>query len=339
MSISGGVSLNNDFMLLNQNYQDYMRDLNSLKAEEMMKTKGFLLFKDKLVDYLRSFVKSLQLNVGSIERILGEISESILDEVFSKIFEHELSIPRLDEIDEALLKERIQGRFQSIKDWFVGDNGKLAEAEMVFDMTNEIIRKITRYAAQISEQSNLGANRREEYYKIASMFKQCADMAEAHQLAAAVFGVEQPIHIKGDFPRIIESINSGVYEEEAFKVLVLPRSRNYREKAKKSAIVDRTMEKEQAKQKMLAKLEAEKRLLESYITDNELDFAALPVIPPEVRDTFLLWLSRALERKEKKAKTDEGRSYIVEAPDNSLRCTIECTDGSFDMPHYKIRFV
>jgi len=36
--------LNNNFVLLNQNYQDYMRDLNSLKAEEMMKTKEFLIF-------------------------------------------------------------------------------------------------------------------------------------------------------------------------------------------------------------------------------------------------------------------------------------------------------
>ncbi len=31
--------LNNDFVRLNQNYQDYIRDLNSVKAEEMMHTK------------------------------------------------------------------------------------------------------------------------------------------------------------------------------------------------------------------------------------------------------------------------------------------------------------
>ena len=32
------TDLNNDFMRLNQNYQDYMRELNSVKAEQMMKT-------------------------------------------------------------------------------------------------------------------------------------------------------------------------------------------------------------------------------------------------------------------------------------------------------------
>ena len=51
--------LNNDFVRLNQNYQDYIRDLNSVKAEEMMHTKKFLVFKDRLVEYLRSFVKAL----------------------------------------------------------------------------------------------------------------------------------------------------------------------------------------------------------------------------------------------------------------------------------------
>ena len=62
--------LNNDFIRLNQNYQDYIRDLNSVKAEEMMRTKEFLVFKDKLVEYLRNFIKGLQKNVGVIEETL-----------------------------------------------------------------------------------------------------------------------------------------------------------------------------------------------------------------------------------------------------------------------------
>ena len=50
--------LNNDFVRLNQNYQDYIRDLNSVKAEEMMRTKEFLVFKDRLIEYLRNFIKA-----------------------------------------------------------------------------------------------------------------------------------------------------------------------------------------------------------------------------------------------------------------------------------------
>lgn len=59
--------LNSDFVRLNQNYQDYIRDLNSVRAEEMMHTKEFMVFKDRLIEYLRSFIKGLQRNVGVID--------------------------------------------------------------------------------------------------------------------------------------------------------------------------------------------------------------------------------------------------------------------------------
>ena len=74
--------LNNDFVRLNQNYQDYIRDLNSVKAEEMMHTKEFLVFKDRLVEYLRNFIKGLQRNVGVIEEDLRTLEDRNKQQVF-----------------------------------------------------------------------------------------------------------------------------------------------------------------------------------------------------------------------------------------------------------------
>ena len=137
--------LNNDFIRLNQNYQDYIRDLNSVKAEEMMHTKEFLVFKDRLIEYLRSFIKGLQRNVGVIEECLSQQDTSVREQVFEKIVDYELSIPRMDvEITERMLEEKIRGRFQSIYDWFLGSEGQDNEAAKLFDATNEIIRRITR---------------------------------------------------------------------------------------------------------------------------------------------------------------------------------------------------
>ena len=76
--------LNNDFIRLNQNYQDYMRELNSVKAEEMMKTREFLVFKDRLIEYLRSFVKSLQINVSVIEQHLRGVKTEMIQEILQK---------------------------------------------------------------------------------------------------------------------------------------------------------------------------------------------------------------------------------------------------------------
>lgn len=331
--------INNDFVRLNQNYQDYMRDLNSLKAEEMMKTREFLLFKDKLVEYLRSFVQSLQVNVGVIEQRIKNCDPEVLNVIFQKVLEYEMAIPRMDvEVKEEEIYERIEGRFQSIREWFVDTAGHGAEADKVFDTTNEVIRKITRYATRISELSNSGENRKEEYRKLALIFDGCKDIKEAHCLSANVFGIEQPLHLKGDFSRETDSINSGVYDEKPEEVMIKPRTRTYREKAERRPIIDRSIEKQEMRQQMLKKIEREKSLMDSYIVNNSLDFKSLPVIEPEVRNTFLIWLSKGLAHKNGHGKTEDGREYTVHWPDDGKMCTIKCTDGVFQMPEFVITF-
>jgi len=183
-----------------------------------------------------------------------------------------------------------------------------SEAGKVFDTTNEIIRKITRYATRISEMSNQGSNRREEYKKLADIFGKCRDINEAHRLSAVVFGIEKPLHLKGELSRETDSINSGVYEEEAYAVTVTPRVRTYKQKARRSGIVDRSKEKEEMRLLMIRRLEEERKLLRSYIHNGRLEFASLPVIEPPVRDMFLLWLSkgRIIVQKQK-----TGRCIIL----------------------------
>ena len=167
--------LNNDFVRLNQNYQDYIRDLNSVKAEEMRHTKKFLVFKDRLVEYLRSFVKGLQRNVGVIEENLRVQKEEVWEIIFEKIINYELLIPRMEveEITRPMIEQKIRGRFQSIYNWFVGAEGTENEAGKLFDATNEIIRRITRYAAQLSEKNALGANRKEEWQNFFFVVRIC----------------------------------------------------------------------------------------------------------------------------------------------------------------------
>ena len=286
-----------------------MRELNSVKAEEMMKTKEFLIFKDRLIEYLRSFVKCLQMNVTAIEQSLKKVKPETEKYILEEVTAYEMSIPRIEmERDEQQIYERMAGRLENIPNWFVGINGIDSEAIKVFDTTNEIIRKITRYATRLSEQVNSGANRREEYRKLAEMFARCKDIEEAHKLSSVVFGIEKPIHFKGDFVRETESINSGVYDEKPQEVTVTPRIRNYREKTKRSGVIDRTAEKDAVRRAMVERLARERELLESYIKDGRLEFSELPVITPQVRDVFLGWLSKGLESKSQRAKTER---YIV----------------------------
>ena len=333
------TDLNNDFVRLNQNYQDYIRDLNSVKAEEMMHTKEFLVFKDRLIEYLRSFIKGLQRNVGVIEESLRSQKEEVRETVFGKIIEYELLIPRMEvEISRPMIEEKIRGRFQSIYNWFVGAEGAENEAGKLFDVTNEIIRRITRYAAQLSEKNALGANRKEEYKKAAELFLRCNDLSEAHKMSAMVFGIERPWHLAGDLIRETDSMNQGVYEEVPLQFTLKPRVRTYREKSKRSGIRESAEQKQETRRKLLQKQKEEMEKLQQLEKKGRIDFAELPVLEPRIREILLKWLSDAMEDADFTARTDDGRRYVLDRTHAGEKCVVHCEDGNFTMPRMAIVF-
>ncbi len=332
-------SLNEDFKRLNQNYQDYIRDLYSIKAEEMMKTKEFLVFKDKFIEYLRSFIKRLQENSYAIEAILKDIDESEEAIVLEKAYEYQLSIPRIDmEISVDSIKENINGRWDNLKKWFLSYQGHQSESAKLFDITNEIIRKITRFAFQIVETRNSASNRKEEYRKLCSLFLECRDIDDAHKLSSLSFGIFHTKHIKGNIIRETESINSGVFDEAPHEVITKPRIRTYREKRDRSSIPNNSLKKERLLQQVMKKRKEEEKIIQSYIKENKIDFEKLPKIESHVRITLLKWLSKANNSVNKRAKTEDGRIFMIYLKDGAYSCTLNCEDGQLQMPAYVIEF-
>ncbi|MBB5266256.1 uncharacterized protein (TIGR02677 family) [Catenibacillus scindens] len=331
--------LNNDFIRLNQNYQDYIRDLNSVKAEEMMRTREFLVFKDKLVEYLRNFIKGLQKNVGVIEEILKMLDSDILETVLGKVNDYEMSIPRMDvEVSRELIEEKTRGRFESIRNWFVSADGRENEAGRLFDATNEIIRRITRYGAQISERNALGANRREEYRKVAEIFLRCKDLNEAHKMSAMVFGLERPFHLKSEMERVTDSMDQSVYDEPAEELILRPRIRTYKEKSERTSIRDTRAEKAQARKQAVEQMKEDWKRIGELERDGRIDFANLPVIEPRVREILLKWLSDALEDADFGARTEDGRNFVLDMTHRDEQCVVRCEDGNFTMPKLSIVF-
>lgn len=331
-----------DFKRLNQNYMDYMHELNSVKAENMMQTEAFMLFKDRMIEYLRSFIKSLQRVIPVIEKRLSELDRSALNQILESVVQYEKTVPRFEEVfDENQFRENINGQWQNFEEWFLRSDEADSQVSVLFETTNEMIRKMTRYAARISEQSNAGANRREEYLKLAQIFGQCATIEEAHRLSACVFGIEKPFHIKGNFARETDSINSGVYDEPAGMVTVQPRTRTFRGRSSRTTVADHSRAKKETREAVLLQIAEEETLLQSFITGNKLVFEELGKngsLTPEIRDRFLTWLARGLEGNETIAKTEDGKLYHIEKPEKAKRCILHCTDGDFDMPAYVIVF-
>ena len=332
--------LNEQFIRLNQNYQDYIRTLNSASSEELMKTTEFLLYKDAIIGYLRKFVRSLQDKSGMIGRRMTEMTDVQLSTLLERVVQYELSIPRLDKEGttyEALM-ERSKGRWQSMANWFVSSQGKMSEANRIFDITNDTVRKITRYASQISEIYGSGYNRKDSYSNLFRLFGEAETMEECHKLAAMAFGIKQPVHLKSDFERPTESMSQSVYQEVPISLRLKSRVRKKAAPSKTHNIRHYKEEKQRVLRESLQQQAADQALVDQYIQNQTIDFENLGIIDAKVRNILLRWLSKGLENQERTVQTEDGRKYRVHDKDEGRMIILKAEDGWFEMPAFQLIF-
>lgn len=330
--------LMSDFKRLNQNYQDYIKTLNSAKAEELMKTTEFLIYKDKIIMYLRTFVIAMQNTGNLISLILSNINLDDLELIFDKATQYELSIPRIERqlvYDEVY--QNFSDKWKSLDYWFVGENGE-NEMDRIYDITNEIIRKMTRYAQQISEMINRGSNRKEQYSHIAEVFGKCRNVNEAHCLSAFVFGVEDCLHLNYIQPRASEDIHVGVYQEKPSEIRFDSHSRIVRKKYVRTPAKDYSYERRESRLKKELELEEQRKKIQKLIVDHEIDFANLPKVDSSTRKMLLIWLSKALGQEFLTSKNEFGEVYRVDKSKMNETCTLMSEDGDFIMPAFKLIF-
>ncbi len=336
-------NLNNDFKRLNQDYQDYIKTFYNVKLEEVAKSKQFIIYKNDLVRYLREFIKLLQDNSYAIEEKLKTLNEDTQKRFLEKVYlgqKKRVRIDKLDEeIDEQELKDRNKDKWENIKKWFIGTNLRVSEVEKINEKTTEIIRKITRVANQIAEAKGNVSSKKAEYKKICEMFAKVENIGEAHKLSSLVFGMFNTRHMKGNYVRETDSINSSLLEESSNEYEVKPRIREYREKQSKVAIVDKTKEKQEQIEKYFKQLEEERRELEKYIKDGKIDIKSLPEIKSNFRKTLLKWISKAGQMQSHEIVIEDGRKIKLIYPQNKERCILKCEDGDLEMPAFELEFI
>ena len=332
--------LESDFQRLNQNATDYIARLEGSDAEELMNTLAFLTYKDSIIEYLRSFIRELQRHGPIIEADFRSISEDLVKGLLNRVADHHMTIPRMEQsFTREEYYDEIKSRWLNLAIWFVGDSSIESESYRLLDITNNIIRKITRYAYRIAERQNRSINRQREYMHLCNLFVNCGEINEAHTLSAAVFGAFHTRHAYGGFDRETESISSGVWDEYPFEIELKPRTRQYREKSYTGSIVSRQEQKRKALEEYLARQQEEREILIKYIEGNRIAFMNLPEVEPFVRNTLLRWVGRAMANKDKIGKTEDGRTYRIHMDAKGKRITLRCQDGDLDMPSMVMEFI
>jgi len=333
--------LQEDFKRLNQNYQDYLRDFYSGKTERLMKSVEFVLHKDKFIKYLTDFVQELQQRSKRIERILGKQIPIIENVILGKVIESEMNIPRafleLHGNLEPNIRENIMGKWNSLKRWFLDEEGGECESRKVLKITNDIIRSIIQNAALIVQLQNWGISRKDDYQKFLEMFMNCEKLEDAHCLSSHVFGIQKIEHLKTNTPRDEDGINQSVYEEAPIEFYVKPHTRAYREKKDKRGFYDKSLDKLMQREAYLQGIKAQKEMVMHYVKDQKIVFSEIDeVIPVTARNIFLQWITLANMNSEKCGQTEFGQAYqLVRKKGN---CVLRCEDGELMMPAYVMEF-
>lgn len=336
-------NLNNDFKRLNQDYQDYIKTFYNVKLEEVAKSKQFIIYKNDLVRYLREFIKLLQDNSYAIEEKLKKLDEETENRFLEKVYLGQKKRVRIDKLDEEIneedLKNRNKEKWENIKKWFIGTNLRVSEVEKINEKTTEIIRKITRIANQIAEAKGNVSSKKAEYKKICEMFAKTINIEEAHKLSSIVFGMFNTRHIKGNYVRETDSINSSLLEEKSNEYEVKPRIREYKEKQNKVVIIDKTKEKQEQIEKYFKQIEEDRKEIEKYIKDGKIEIKTLPTIKESFRKTLLKWISKSNQMINHEIIIEDGRKVKLIYPKNKERCTLKCDDGNLEMPAFELEII
>lgn len=334
-------NLQEDFRRLNQNYQDYLREFYSGRAEKLLKSVEFIVHKDRFISYLREFVQEMQVHSSRIAGIIEKRKEIIEHSLLEKVVRSELEIPHaLSEREmnrEEHIRDQIYGKWESLKRWFLAEDGEECESGKVLAITNDIIRSMIQNAALIVQLQNWGVSRKEDYQNILKLFLNCGKMEDAHKLAAHVFGIQQIEHFRIRDERETDSINLSAYSEPACEVLLKPHTRSYKERKDRTGIPDKSLEKLSQRLQYLERIEKERTQMLRYIKNGRLDVSQIEETVPEmVRMTLLRWISQANLNASGKGRTEYGQAYrLTEKPGT---CVLKCEDGELRLPNYILEF-
>lgn len=115
-------SLQEDFKRLNQNYQDYLREFYSGRAEKLLKSVEFIVHKDRFISYLKEFVQEMQFHANRIGVLIEKREAVIENSPLEKVVRSEMDIPHAlseqSENREEKIREQIRGKWFSLKRWF-----------------------------------------------------------------------------------------------------------------------------------------------------------------------------------------------------------------------------
>lgn len=320
------MDINNDFKNLNEQYQDFLKKFHEAKTEELLQSEAFLAFKSSMINYINDFISSYIKSSTAIKESLKEITNDKIKYMMDSLISHQKKAPKVSaNFNYDKLREVNFGKWQSLRKWFINDNG-LSEGERLLEATQHVIEKIYKYASSLIELHGNMINRKEDYKHICKLFDKVNSISKAHVLSSSIFGILETRHIKGKSLISTDSlINS--YDADVLEIPINTNVKEYKIKPTSNPVIDKTNEKELI---LKRKLEEEKNHQEKI---KKLISKGVIRLEEEVNlDVLERRYVLSLIEKYNGIKTKESEfGYYYEINDLDGKCRIISSDGIFEL--------
>ncbi|GIP33370.1 TIGR02677 family protein [Paenibacillus sp. J2TS4] len=327
------------FVRLHENAADYIASLQTAKAEEMMVTESFLVFKEKLTNYLQNFVQALQRSAYKIEGNLERIGDPVRDLFLEKVADGITNKPSLEELPdkEEIVAELKQG-WANLRRWFLGEGSSPSELTLLERATKEAIARIVRSVIRIQERKRSGLSRRKELEHLAHWFAQTESLEESHCLAASVFGLFVTRHLQGEDLRTSDRADMSMWEEVPTIRALRSRSRKRGERRETEPVRENEERKQREREAYLQRQAEEWEAIREMVERGRLRISDLNVVPSTTRLRLLQWIGRCSTSPSHSFVTPEGVKVAMTNAKTAERAVLVSEDGELYLPDYELVF-
>lgn len=331
--------LSQAFTQLHENASDYLASLQTGKAEELMMTEAFLVFKDTLTHYLHNFIQALQKSSYQIEGYLRKMTAEKRDSFLAQVFEDQNRLPNLEETrSEEERKERLLAEWSSFCRWFLGEGLEPSDLYYLELATKETIARVVRCVLRIQEKRRLGVSRKGELDHLGKWFFGLETLEEAQRLAAYSFGLYTTRHFQGWDEQGSDTGKSQMWQERPIILGLRSRSRK-RIREQGSEPVRQSRQKQQSsREEYLKGRKQEEEMILGLVEKKNLCLSTLKEVSVELRKILLYWIGRCLSNPSRKFRTPDGIEIEMGVPKEHERTVLRCADGNLELPDYQFTF-
>ena len=331
------LDLQHYFQTLIRNASDYLAHLKSAKVEERMQTNAFIIYKDKITQYLQNFVLGLQRSSVKIEKLLKECLPETVERLLGRLADYQLerALPG-EQRERSLCMDDFRESYVVMREWFLGTEYRAGELQALYAETLETIRRITKFAQRLAEQHQTTRSRKADYLYLARWFARLPTKKDADALSAAIFGAPGVRHFYVQ-ERTSDRMDACIEDEAPTEIELKPHVSTYRERTRQTAIRDQREQKAALLAEHLSQQAQHDALLDALVVDGVIDLAALPVISTEVRKTLLGWIARCMQQQTGEIQTETGRYVrLLWNQERTAPVCLRSEDGDFLLPAMKL---